>query len=173
MNAALALRKAGVVAHVTTSVGWFGAVAAFLAVAIQGIRTTDRVTAAAAYVALQWIAWFAIVPSSIASLATGIIQSLATSWGLFRHYWVIVKLVLTVVATALLLVHTRVVDYAAEAALHGADGIDFAKLRVQLAVDAAAGLVALLIITVLAVYKPRGLTSHGRRSVTSVGGASG
>ena len=46
---------------------------------------------------------FVIVPLAIASLLTGVVQALATPWGLFRHYWVVIKLFLTVFATLVLL----------------------------------------------------------------------
>jgi hypothetical protein len=118
---------------------------------------------------MRWIAWLAIVPFCIASLVTGIVQSLATPWGLFRHYGVVVKLLSTAVATALLLLHPKVIDYAAQAALVVVVGVDSGRVRVQLVADAAAGLVALLMATILAVYKPRGLTAHGRRTARRLG----
>jgi len=60
----------------------------------------------AAYLATELTTWFVIVPLAFAALITGIVQSLGTTWGLFRHYWVVVKFVLTVLATILLLLHT-------------------------------------------------------------------
>ena len=53
------------------------------------------------------------VPLALASLVTGIISSLGTTWGLFRYYWVLVKLGLTSLATLALLVHTRPISSAA------------------------------------------------------------
>jgi hypothetical protein len=156
------LRKAGVLAHVTASVGWLGAVGAFLAVAIAGMRSVDRETAVAAYVAMDWIAWWAILPSCIASLVTGIVQSLATPWGLLRHYWVIVKLVLTLVATAVLIMHMQAIDHAAEAARQASSIAELGRGRIQLAAQAAAALLTLLIATGLSVYKPRGVTPYGQ-----------
>jgi hypothetical protein len=104
-----------------------------------------------------------MVPLSLASLLTGLIQSLGTPWGLFRHYWVLVKLFITVIATALLLLHTRVIDYVAGAAAGmSLAGGDLRGARIQLAVDAALGLVALLAATTLAIYKPPGMTPFAR-----------
>jgi hypothetical protein len=163
MSGAVVWRKVGLLAHVTASVGWLGAVAAFLAVAVVGLRSADGEATAAAYVALVWITRLAIVPFCFAALVTGVVQSLATPWGLLRYYWVVLKLVLTVLATAILLAHTRVIDLAARAARHAAAGGDFDRLRVQLVADAAAGLAALLVIMALSVFKPRGVTSYGRR----------
>ena len=39
-----------------------------------------------AYLAMDLIGWFVIVPLSLASLLTGLVQALGTTWGLFRHY---------------------------------------------------------------------------------------
>src|SRR5258708_11390948 len=101
------LRKFALTAHVTASVGWLGAVAAFLAVAIAGLTSGDTPMVRAAYLAMGLTGWFVIVPLSLASLLTGLGQALGTTWGLFRHYWVLAKLLITVVATILLLVHMQ------------------------------------------------------------------
>jgi hypothetical protein len=156
------LRKTGVFAHVTASIGWLGAVGAFLAVALAGLRSTDRETAAAACVAMDWIAWLAILPFCVVSLVTGVVQSLATPWGLFRHYWVIVKLVLTLAATAVLILHMRAIDHAADAARRVSTIAELGGVRIQLAAQAAAALLTLLIATGLSVYKPRGVTAYGQ-----------
>jgi hypothetical protein len=158
------VRRFALTAHVTTSVGWLGAVAAFLALALAGLTNSDGSTVRAAYVATEVITWGVIVPLCLASLLTGIVQSVGTPWGLFRHWWVVVKLALTVVATALLLLHTQPIGHlSAAAAGAGGFGADLDGLRMQLVVDAAAALVVLLGTTALAVIKPRGVTRIGRR----------
>ena len=65
----------------------------------------------AAYIAMELTGWFVIVPLSLASLLTGLVQSLGTTWGLFRHYWVLVKFLLTIGATIVLLLHMPTVSY--------------------------------------------------------------
>jgi hypothetical protein len=159
------VRKLALTAHVTTSVGWLGAVAAFLALAIAGLAGAEQSTVRGAYLATDVLTWAVIVPLCLASLLTGVVQSLGTPWGLVRHYWVLVKLVFTVVATALLLLHTQPIDHLGDvAAGTGRFGPDLAGLRVQLVADAAAAVLVLLGATVLAVYKPRGRTPFGRRA---------
>ena len=159
------VRKLALTTHVTSSVGWLGAVAAFLALAIAGLTSQDAQMVRAAYLAMHMTTWFVIVPLSFAALLTGLVQSLGTSWGLFRHYWVVAKLGLTVLATVILLVHTqpigRVAAVAAETLL---SGTDLRQLRIQLVADAGAALLALLVATTLSVYKPWGLTNYGRRN---------
>jgi hypothetical protein len=96
------LWKFGLTAHVTSSVGWLGAVAAFLALAVAGLAG-DAQMVRAAYLAMDLLARFVIVPLALASLLTGVVQSLGTPWGVLRHYWVVFKLLLTIVAVVLLL----------------------------------------------------------------------
>lgn len=101
------LHKLALTAHVTSSVGWLGAVAGFLALAIAGLTSQDAQVVQAVYLAMELITWFVIVPLAFASLLTGLIQSLGTTWGLFRHHWVLAKFLITILATVLLLVHTQ------------------------------------------------------------------
>jgi len=97
-------------------------------------------------------------------LFTGVVQSLGTTWGLLRHYWVLIKLVLTVVSTVVLLIHTRPVGLMAhESAAMNLGGGDLVQARVQLIVAGAAAVVVLLLATVLSIYKPRGVTRYGLR----------
>lgn len=158
------LRKLALTAHVVASVGWLGAVAAFLALAVVGLASGDELTVRACYLAMDLTAWYVIVPLSLAALATGLVQSLGTDWGIFRHYWVIAKLLITVASTLLLLLHMQPIGHLAEAAAAAAlSGDDLRPMRVELARNAALALVALLVATGLSVYKPRGVTPYGRR----------
>jgi hypothetical protein len=151
--------------HVLASVGWFGAVVAFLPFAIAGLASDTPGVVTASYLAMDVVGWYAIVPLCLAALATGVIQSLATKWGLVRHYWVVIKLALTALATAVLLLHTRLIGALAERAARGpiAPG-EHHGMRLQLAFDAGAALVVLGVATALAIYKPRGLTRYGQRA---------
>lgn len=159
-----ALRKFMLTAHITFSVGWLGAVAVFLALAITGLTSSDALLVRTAYLAMGLSGWFVIVPSSLGSLATGVVQALGTPWGLFKHYWVLVKLVLTVGATLLLLLHMQPVTYLAEvAAKTNLSANDLRGLRLQLLADAAAALVVLLAATAISVYKPWGRIGKWRQ----------
>jgi hypothetical protein len=158
------LRKFALTAHVTSSVGWFGAVATFLALAVAGLTSKDAQTARGAYLAMELTTWFVIIPSAFASLLTGLVVSLGTAWGLFRHYWVLVKLLITVLGAIILLAHTRPIGILAGIARETAfSGVDLHRLQIQLVADAGAALLVLLVATTLAVYKPRGMTPYGRR----------
>ncbi|CCQ46074.1 putative membrane protein [Pseudarthrobacter siccitolerans] len=158
------VRKAALTVHIISSVGWLGAIAAFLVLAIAGLTSTDPQLVCAAYVGMNLVGWMIIFPLSLASLISGIVHGLGTVWGLFRHYWVLIKLIITALATALLLVHLQPVSAMAEMALATDLGPpDMNGMRVQLVFDAGAAILALLVTSVLSVYKPRGLTRHGQK----------
>lgn len=163
MSMSPALRKFALTAHVTSSVGWFGAVASFLALAVAGLTSRNPQIVRAAYLAMGLTAWWVIVPLSLASPLTGIIQSLGTEWGLFRHYWVLIKFVITIPATIILLLHMKPIGHLARVVAETtlARG-ELSGLRIQLVANAAAALVVLLIATALSIYKPRGMTRYGK-----------
>ena len=163
------LRTFALTAHVTASVGWLGAVASFLALAVAGLTSEDAQMVRAAYLAMELTTSFVIVPLSFASLLTGLVQALGTPWGLFRHYWILIKLLITILATILLLVHMQPVSYMASVAAETTLGSgELGRLRIQLVADAGAALLALLVATILSVYKPRGLTPYGQRKQRAV-----
>lgn len=159
-----AVHKVALTAHVISSVGWFGAVAGFLALAIAGLASRDAQMVRGAYLAMELTGWFAIVPLSLVSLLSGAALSLGTTWGLFRHYWVVAKIVITTPAIALLLLHmqpiSRMARIAAETTLSASY---LSGLRIQLVAYAGAALVVLIVATVLSMYKPRGWTPYGWR----------
>lgn len=158
------VRKLALTVHVSSSVGWLGAVAAFLALAITGVASDDPQVVRAAYLAMHLTTWFVIVPLCLAALSTGVVQSVGTTWGLFDHYWVVTKLLLTVIATFLLFVHTQPIDrVAAVAAKTTLAAGELRQVRFQLIGDACAALFVLLVTTTLSVYKPWGMTGYGLR----------
>ena len=173
-------RKLGVTAHVTFSVGWLGADAGFLVLAIVGLASQDVQQVRAAYLAMEWIGWFVIVPFSFAALLTGLVLALGTPWGLFQRYWIVTKFILTLGAIFVLLVHTNAMGEAASrvsgateetlsgvmAHLHASSaGGHLGDVQLQLVAAAGAGLLVLLTTTTLGVCKPWGRTAYGRRKV--------
>jgi hypothetical protein len=161
------VRKLALTAHVISSVGWLGAVAGFLALSIVGVTSHDRDLVRGAYLAMNVIGEFVIVPLCVASLLTGIVQALGTPWGLFRHYWVLTKFVLTLGATVLLLLHqfTAVVGAARLIAENAVGGVG--RLGSQLVVDAGLALFVLFVTTTLSIYKPWGRTKYGQRRLNA------
>jgi hypothetical protein len=154
------IRKFTLSVHLICSVGWIGAVVAYLALAITPLVRPDLQTVRAVWTALDVTGWWAIVPLAVGALLTGLIMSLGTPWGLFRHYWVLISLVLTVLCVAVLLEHMQSVSPMAQMVQapetgQRAPGADLMHPGV--------GLLVLLVITALNVYKPVGLTPYGWR----------
>ena len=162
MSLSPALRKLALTVHVTSSVGWLGAVAAFLALAVAALTSQEAQQVRAAYVAMALTGWYVLVPLCLASLLTGIVMSLGTTWGLFRHYWVLVKLGITIASALILFLYTQTLAYlghlAADMTLSMHDLRNPSPL-----LHSAAALLALLLATALSVYKPRGMTRYGWR----------
>lgn len=156
------MRKAALATHLTVSVGWIGAVAAYLALGIATVRAGNDQTIRSGWIAMEILGWYVIVPLAVASLLTGLVMALGTRWGLFRHYWVAISLVLTSIGVGILVFHMPDVS-AAAAIARTASGPRLAELGGDLA-HAGTGLLLLLVIQVLNVYKPRGLTRHGQRA---------
>jgi uncharacterized membrane protein len=156
------LRQLALTAHVTSSVGWLGAVVVFLALAVVGLTSQDAQTVRGAYLVMEPAAWFVLVPMAFASLLTGIVMSLGTTWGLFRHYWVLFKLLIAVFATIVLLIYMGTFRYMARVAADPSADLGVVR-NPSPTLHAALALLVLLVATVLAVYKPRGTTPYGRR----------
>jgi len=156
------IRKLVLTAHIIFSVGWLGAVLVYVALAIAGLASSDSRMVSVIYPSLELAGWYIIVPCSLAALLSGLIQSLGTPWGLFRYYWVLVKFLLTFVASIILVNHMPVVSEMARMVTKGTlSGPSFERLQIQLLVHAGGGLLILIFTTVLSVYKPWGKTVYG------------
>jgi hypothetical protein len=161
------LRKFMLTVHIASSVGLLGAVAVFLVLAVIGLTSEDGEMVRAAYVAMGVTAWVVIVPLAFASLLIGVVESLGTRWGLFRHYWILAKLVLTALVIVVLLIQMRGISTVAGAAAATAmSSADLREARLSFVLHAGGGLLVLLLPLALSVYKPRGRTPYGRRRLT-------
>jgi hypothetical protein len=164
------LRKLVLATHITLAVGWIGGVVAYLVLVIAAMSSPSAQTLRAAWISMDLIGWYLLVPLAFTSLCSGLVMALTTPWGLFRHYWVAISLVLTTVATVVLLQHMQTVTFFAGQAA-GTDSADLTGLRRGLLgelLHAGLGLLVLLTIEVLNVYKPAGLTAYGRRTAPQV-----
>ncbi|HZI62533.1 MAG TPA: hypothetical protein VFD62_17595 [Pyrinomonadaceae bacterium] len=156
------LRRLALTAHITSTLGWLGAIVGFLALAIAARTSPDVELVRGAYLAMELTGWYVLVPLCIASLVTGLIMSLGTPWGLFRHYWVLVKFVITVLAAVILFMYTQTLEQLGATARDTTLTID-ALRNGSPVLHSGLAVLALLVNTTLSVYKPRGMTKHGRR----------
>jgi hypothetical protein len=159
------VRKFALTAHVTSSVGWLGGVVSFLALAVAGLTSQDTRTVRAVYLAMELTGRYVLVPLSLASLLTGLVQSLGTKWGLFRHHWVLAKLTINLFANIVLLIYIQTLGFLADVAADmSLTSSDLSELRSPTAVVHSGGaLLLLLVATTLSVYKPQGMTRYGQR----------
>ena len=156
------LRKLTFTTHVTSSVGWVGAVLVFLALAGIGVSSPDERTVRGVYLVMAPAAWFVLVPLAHASLFSGIALSLGTPWGLIRHYWVALKLVITLFSTVILLIYMGTFRQMAGLASDPVVELGLVRNPSPL-LHAILALALLLAATVLAIYKPFGVTPYGAR----------
>ncbi len=156
------LRKFSLTAHISLSVGWLGTVAVFLALGVIATTSQDSQTVRAVYLVMEPAGWFVLVPAAFASLITGIIQSVGSTWGLFRHHWVLLKLAINVFANIVLLIYMQTLTTLASRAAD--PNIGLKALRDGSPLDhSVLALLLLVLATGLAVYKPRALTRYGWR----------
>jgi uncharacterized membrane protein len=155
------LRKAVLATHVVSAVGWIGAVAAYLVLALAAWTSESAETVRAAFIAMELL-YFALVPLAAVALLTGLAQAVGTHWGLLRHYWILAKLVLTVVAFTVMLLNLDNVSGHADHVTHSRT-TDLPGAAAHDLQHAIGGLFILLAAVILGLYKPRGLTRRGRR----------
>lgn len=145
-------RQLWVFVHVTVSVGWFGAGATNLVLAVSAWREPEgRLPALNAFNAIHLIDAYVVIPAAFAALITGVVLSVGTSWGLTRHWWVLIKLLLTI---AVILFATFGLGVWVEQSLTAATS----PHAVAIVVAAAGNLVAFALMTWLSIRKPRGET---------------
>ena len=153
-------RKAALVAHVVASGAWLGAVAANLFLGISAVVTGQDGLADAHYAVMDRLVNNFMPATAIATLATGLILSFGTKWGLLRHYWVLAKVALGI---ATVVVGVAVIDGQIQEtiAVRAAEGSANASALLLPAIAATPTM--LVIATTLAITKPWGRTTLGRR----------
>jgi hypothetical protein len=156
------VRKLLLTAHVTFSVGWLGAVAAFLGLGVVGLTSGEAETVRGAYLVMEPAAWFVLVPLAVASLVTGLSRDSRRRGACSRHYWVVFKLLINLFATLVLLLYMETFEALAGVAADRTEELGAVRNASPL-LHACAAMILLLAATALAVYKPRGLTPYGQR----------
>jgi hypothetical protein len=165
------MRKAVLVLHVVSGIGWIGVDIALLVLLITARTTDDAALVVSGFNAIRMIVPVAVPPLSIGILVTGLILGLGTSWGLVRYWWVLVKLALSLIMTVL--VFTSLVPEVNSIAVLAATGASADTVRASLG-SLPTGLmfppvVSFLMLgtaTILSIFKPWRLTPWSRESGT-------
>jgi hypothetical protein len=159
------VRKFFLTVHVFASVGWLGAVIVFLVLSLIGLTAPAEATVRGTYLVMELAAWYTLFPLALASLVSGIAQGIGTQWGLLRHYWVVFKLVITLFSTIILFVYMKTFEFMSTVAADSTVHLQYIRNASPL-LHSVLALIALTTATVLAIYKPRGVTPLGTRSAT-------
>jgi hypothetical protein len=160
------VRRFVLLLHVVSSVGWLGLNLGVPALAVTGMTTGSPEWQHAVYRVLSLLGDLYLVPLSLTAFTTGVVLSLITSWGLVRHYWVVTKFVLTLIAVVLIPVSLLPGLHAAAEAVANTPPGTFADIPRDGLGQVGAGFVSTtmyLTCTVLSIYKPWGRTAAGRR----------
>lgn len=152
-------RKTLLFAHVATSVGWLGAVLAYVGLDVTAAASQDVQLVRGAYLAMDVTVSTAIVPLAIATVVIGLLTAWNSPWGVLRHYWVLAKLLLTLVATAVLLLEMQTIQALADTAVTVNDPRQLSGTLPH----SIGGSIVLLVVTALSMFKPKGLTRYGWR----------
>jgi hypothetical protein len=165
------MRRATLTLHVLCAVGWFGAVVAYLVLALTGLSSADPLLVRGSYTAMAVIGWWVVAPASGAALFTGAAQGLGTAWGLTRHWWVLLKLGMTLFAALALIVHLQPTSLMAETVrTHDLGPRELLRARWQLVVAPSLALILLAFNATLGIAKPQGITPFsGRRAAPGPG----
>lgn len=153
-------RQAWLIVHVVSSVGWLGVELAALALCLTGLAATDPATVHAMFTAASVLAETMLLPAAILVAVSGLVLSLGTKWGLFRYYWVVVKLAIggaLFVASAFTLeaALATATDLTARGAPLGGEGVSLAGMMAVIAILA-------LTATVVSIVKPWGRINRRR-----------
>jgi Predicted integral membrane protein (DUF2269) len=132
--------------HIALAVGLLGDSAGYLAVAIRTSALDDPALVHDSVKTLEMFSLVFGIPLSFGALLTGIALGLGTGWGVFKYPWVVAKLALI---TSVILVGALVLSSGMDEML---DGRGDATGR--LIAGAAYDVVALIVATALAVFKP-------------------
>lgn len=154
-------RKFVLTLHVGTSVGWLGAALAMLILTITAMVTTEPEIRHAAYTFMHINDLAMMIPLGYSAFITGILLALGTNWGLFKYYWIVVKLVLTTLILIFAGVFTQV--WVREAITVTTDGGSADALGIYLLVNAISFSVVFWTTTTLSTYKPWGKISDARQ----------
>ncbi|MEV5551795.1 DUF2269 domain-containing protein [Streptomyces sp. NPDC052309] len=153
-------RRALLVVHVVASAAWLGLTLGLLALGLTAATTASAATLEAGVRGMKLFADWLLLPVAFLTLASGVVLSLGTPWGLARHRWVWTKFWLTLATTTATLFALRPGVNAAVAAVAAGGPVPDAG---DVLFGPVVSLSAYVFMTVISLLKPWGLTRRGRR----------
>jgi hypothetical protein len=163
-------RRTVLVLHVLCGVGWMGLDLALGLLVVTGRVSDNGPTVAAAYTAARLVIPVVVPVLACGMLLTGIVLGLGTRYGLVQWTWVLTKLTLGVILTALVFVALVPGALSIPTDLVGsADEVRDAvgSAGTDLMYPPVVSFLALAFALVLSIWKPWGRTRWGRRAQDS------
>jgi hypothetical protein len=163
------LRKAVLVLHIVSAISWMGVDIALFVLLMSARTTDDPALVVSGFTAIRMIVPVAVPPLSLSILATGLILGLGSRWGLVRYWWVLIKLLLSLVMVVLVFVSLvpGVNSIAASAtATMSADAVrtSLGELPTMLLFPPIVSFLMLGTATILSIFKPWHRTPWSRES---------
>jgi uncharacterized membrane protein len=150
-------RQTLLVLHYVTALGWLGGGASQLTLNLVALSTGDPALRHAAYEIAHVFDISLLTVLSLGSAVTGILLAVRGPWGLVRHWWVAVKLAVTV---ALIVLVPAVVGGWIRAAVReteaGPGGPGYPTVGGELLSSSVVIVTVLVLVTVISVVKPWG-----------------
>lgn len=147
-------RKAVLIAHLASAAAWLGMSVVFGILTISALSAPAGTPAVFAVAIGAFVGW-PLVVVALLTLSSGAVLALGSKYGLFRYWWVTVKLVITIILITLviLVLIPSVAELAGSAATSTTIVLDQ-----QLIFPPVVSSVALLFAISLSVLKPWGRT---------------
>lgn len=145
-------RKLLLTIHVAATVSVLGTDLVLLLLGLASLSGADSRTI---YPAAYLVGARLVAPLAVLSLSTGLLLGILTPWGLFKYWWVTIKLVITVTLTGVVLfVLIPRLGAAAEAVSGPAPRLLASAERLPLTIAPLLASTLLLLMVALAIFKP-------------------
>jgi hypothetical protein len=145
-------RKLLLTVHVVATVSVLGTDLVLLVLGLSSLNGADLRTI---YPAAHLVGARLVAPLAVLSLTTGLLLGVLTPWGLFKYWWVTIKLAITTVLTGVVLfVLVPRLGAAANVVSGPAPRLLTSAERVPFVIAPAAASTLLLLMVVLAIFKP-------------------
>jgi hypothetical protein len=145
-------RKLLLTVHVIATVSVLGADLVLLVLGLSSLGGADPRTI---YPAAHLVGARLVMPLAVLSLGTGLLLGVLTPWGLFKYWWVTIKLAITTILTGLVIfVLVPGLGAAADAVTGPVPRLLTDAQRLPLAVAPAVASTLLAVAVVLAIFKP-------------------
>jgi hypothetical protein len=145
-------RKVLLTIHVVTTVSVLGTDLVLLVLGVASLGGADPPTI---YPAAHLVSAWLVAPLAVLALSTGLLLSILTPWGLFKYWWVTIKLAITVLLTSVVLfVLVPRLGAAADTVIGHTPHLLTTAERLPLVIAPAVASTLLALNVVLAIFKP-------------------